>query len=192
MKVLAINGSPRPKGNTAQLIKMLFDTIEKENDKIETEMIQLAGKKINTCLSCYKCWSNRDNKCVQKDDLNDIYAKMVEADAIILGSPVYFGDVTGIMRCLIERAGFIAMANKRAFKRKIGAAVIAKRRQGGSQSWNTINFLFGVSQMIVVGSNGLNIGIGMNPGDVQKDSEIKTGLETLGRNIAWLLTKIHS
>lgn len=192
MKVLAINGSPRPKGNTAQLIEMFFEAVRKYNDKIETEMIQIADKTINTCLSCYKCMKNRDSKCGQNDDLNDIYAKMVQADAIILGSPVYFGDVTGKMRCLIERTGFVAMANNGAFKRKIGAAIIAKRRQGGSQSWNTMNFLFGVSQMIIVGSNELNIGIGLAPGEIQNDPEAKITMKVLAKNIVWLLNKIHN
>ena len=191
MKVLAINGSPRPKGNTTQLIEMLFEAIIEENDKIETELVQLAGKTINTCLSCYKCFTNKDSKCAQTDDLNGIYAKMVKADAIILGSPAYFGDATGKMRCLIERAGLVSMANKGAFKRKIGAAVIAKRRQGGVQVWNSINFLFGVTQMIVVGSTGVNVGIGLMPGDIQKDSEAKPTMTNLGKNIAWLLSKIH-
>ena len=88
MKVVAINGSPRPKGNTFQLIELVFDAIKEEDNTIETEIIQLAGKTINTCLSCYKCVKNADNKCVQKDDLNEIYSKMVEADAIVLGAPV--------------------------------------------------------------------------------------------------------
>lgn len=191
MKVLAINGSPRPNGNTTQLIEMVFKAITKYDDKIKTEIIQIAEKTINTCLSCYKCMKNRDSKCAQNDDLNAIYIKMVEADAILLGSPVYFGDVTGKMRCLIERTGFIAMANNGAFKRKIGAAIIAKRRQGGSQAWNTMNFLFGVSQMITVGSNELNIGIGLAPGDIQNDPEAKITMKVLGKNIVWLLNKIH-
>lgn len=189
MKVVAINGSPRPRGNTFQLIEMVFNAIKEEDNTVETEIIQLAGKTINTCLSCYKCVKNRDNNCIQKDDLNKIYAKMVEADAIILGAPVYFGDVTGKMRCFIERAGFVAMVNKRAFKRKIGAIVIAKRRQGGIQALNTVNFLFYISEMIIV---GYAMGIGTRPGEVQKDSEGKTDIKILGKNIAWLLNKIHN
>ena len=93
---------------------------------------------------------------------------MVEADAIVLGAPVYLCDVTGKMRCFIERAGFVALVNKRAFKRKIGAIVIAKRRQGGIQAMNTVNFLFYVNEMIIV---GYAMGIGTFPGEVQNDSE---------------------
>ncbi len=189
MKVIAISGSPRPRGNTSQLIEIVFNAIKEKDNTIETEMIQLAGKIINTCLSCYKCVKNKDNKCIQKDDLNAIYAKMVKADAIIFGAPVYFGDVTGKMRCFIERVGMIAMFNNKAFKRKIGAIVIAKRRQGGIQSLNTVNFLFYISEMIIV---GYAIGIGTTPGEVQNDSEGINDAKTLGKNIFWLLNKIHN
>ena len=189
MKVVAINGSPRPNGNTFQLIELVFDAIKEEDNTVETEIIQLAGKTINTCLSCYKCVKNADNRCVQKDDLNEVYSRMVEADAIVLGAPVYLGDVTGKMRCFIERAGFVALVNKRAFKRKIGAIVIAKRRQGGIQAMNTVNFLFYVNEMIIV---GYAMGIGTFPGEVQEDSEGKTDMKVLGKNIAWLLNNIKN
>ncbi|MHA2392713.1 MAG: flavodoxin family protein [Promethearchaeota archaeon] len=189
MKVVGINGSPNPRGNTFQLIKMVFDEIKEENNEVHTEMIQLAGTTINSCLSCYKCFRNKDNKCVQKDDLNELYVKMIEADAIVLGTPVYFGDATGKMRCFIERSGFIALANNRPLKRKIGAIVIAKRRQGGIQALNTLNFFFYVSDMIIV---GYAIGIGTYPGEVQKDTEGKSDMKLLGKNIIWLLEKLHS
>jgi multimeric flavodoxin WrbA len=187
MKVIAINGSPRQRGNTFQLIEMVFNAIKEEDNAIETEVIQLAGKTINSCLSCYKCVKGGSRGCAQNDNLNEIYAKMVEADAIIFGTPVYFGDATGKLRCFIERIGMIAMFNNRAFKRKIGAVVIAKRRQGGIQSLNSINFLFYISEMIIV---GYAIGIGTLPGEVQNDSEGKKDMKTLGENIVWLLNKI--
>ena len=188
-KIVAINGSHRPKGNTFQLIEMVFTAIKEEDNTVETELIQLAGKTVNTCLSCYKCVKNRDNRCIQNDDLNQIYAKMVEADAIIFGAPVYFGDAPGKMRSFIERTGMVAMFNNRAFKRKIGAIVIAKRRQGGIQALNTVNFLLYISEMIIV---GYAMGIGTYPGEVQKDSEGKNDMKSLGENIAWLLNKIHN
>jgi len=188
-KVVAINGSPRPRGNTFQLIEMVFNAIKEEDNTVETEIIQLAGKTINSCLSCYKCLKNKDNKCVQKDDLNQIYAKIIKADAIILGAPVYFGDATGKMRCFIERAGFVAVVNKRPLSRKIGAIVIAKRRQGGIQALNTMNFFFYISGMIIV---GYAIGIGAYPDEVQDDTEGKRDMKVLGKNIAWLLNKIRS
>jgi multimeric flavodoxin WrbA len=189
MKVVGINGSPNPRGNTCQLIEMVFDGIREENNEVQTEIIQLAGKTINSCLSCYKCFKNKDNKCVQKDDLNELYVKMIEADAIILGTPVYFGDATGKMRCFIERAGFIALANERPLKRKIGAIVVAKRRQGGIQALNTMSFFFYVSGIIIA---GYAIGIGTFPGEVQDDNEGKSDMKILGKDIIWLLNQLKN
>ena len=93
------------------------------------------------------------------------------------------------MRSFIERAGFIALVNKRPLTRKIGAIVIAKRRQGGIQALNTLNFFFYISGMIIV---GYAIGIGTYPGEIQDDSEGKKDIKILGKNIAWLLNKIHN
>ena len=192
MKVLAINGSPRPNGNTNQLIEMVFEAIKAENDKIETELIQLAGKTINPCRACFKCMANKNNKCVQDDDLNEVFTKMIEADAIIIGTPVYYANVSGKTKCLIERAGFVSNANGGKFKRKLGAGVAAVRRQGACHAWNSINMLFGISEMIIVGSSYWNMGFGLAPGEVQKDAEGKQTMKNLGTNIAWLLTKIHT
>ncbi|MFW9988375.1 MAG: flavodoxin family protein [Candidatus Odinarchaeota archaeon] len=189
MKVIGINGSPNKRGNTSRLFDMVFDGIKDEAPTVHIELIQLAGKTINSCLSCYNCFKNKDNKCVQNDDLNENYAKMVKADAIILGTPVYFGDATGKMRSFIERAGFVAMANNRPLKRKIGAIIIAKRRQGGIQALNTLNFFLYISEIIIA---GYAIGIGTFPGEVQNDTEGKLDMKILGNNIGWLLKKLHT
>src|SRR4030066_1925336 len=129
MKVVAFNGSARKQGNTAILINHVFSELDKEG--IETELVELAGKKIQGCTACYKCFKTKDRKCAVKNDIvNDCIEKMVEADGIILGSPTYFADITSEMKALIERSGFTSMANGLMFKRKVGAAVIAVRRGG--------------------------------------------------------------
>ncbi len=121
MKVIAFNGSARKQGNTAILINHVFGELEKEG--IETELVELAGKKIQGCTASYKCFETKDRKCAVKNDIvNDCIEKMVEADGIILGSPTYFADITSEMKALIERAGFTAIANGVMFKRKVGAA----------------------------------------------------------------------
>ena len=127
--IIAINGSARKDGNTAILIRRMLE--ELENEGIETELVQLAGKKIWGCTACMKCFENRDRQCVLDDDIvNDCIAKMGGADGIILGSPVYFTDVTAQMKALVGRAGFVSMANDGLFKRKVGSAVVAQRRAG--------------------------------------------------------------
>ena len=123
-KVLAINGSPRKDGNTSILIREILK--ELENEGIDTETIQIGGKKIHGCTSCMKCFENRDRKCVIDDDLvNTCIEKMSNADGIILGSPVYFLDITSEMKALIDRAGFVSFANGLLFKNKVGNATVA-------------------------------------------------------------------
>ncbi len=191
MKVVAFNGSARKQGNTAILINHVFTELEKEG--IETELVELAGKKIQGCTACYKCFETKDRKCAIKNDIvNDCIEKMMEADGIILGSPTYFADITSEMRALIERAGFTATANGSMFKRKVGAAVVAVRRGGAIHAFDSINHFFLINQMIVPGSSYWNMGVGREIGDVNRDDEGIRNMRNLGENMAWLLKKIRS
>ena len=190
MKVVAFNGSPRKDGNTAILINYVLAELEKEG--IETELFQLHGKKIRGCMACFKCFENKDRKCaVDNDVVNECLGKMWDAEGIILGSPVYYTDVTSEMKALIDRTGFVAHANDGLLKRKVGAAVIAVRRGGQVHAFDTINHLFTIHQMIIPGSNYWNHGIGLHPGDVEKDEEGIGTMKILGENMAWLLKKLH-
>jgi multimeric flavodoxin WrbA len=191
MKVVALNASARKDGNTAMLINVVFEELKKEG--IETELIQMAGKNIQGCLACYKCFKNKDRRCsVDKDILNDIMARMEKAEGILLGSPTYFSDVTSGMRAFIERCGFVARANDYMFKGKVGAAVVAVRRAGSIQAFTSMNLFLHYMQMFMPGSSYWNIGIGRDPGDVMKDEEGIQTMKTLGQNMAWLLKKLHS
>jgi multimeric flavodoxin WrbA len=190
MKVVAFNGSARKDGNTAILINYVLDVL-RENG-IETELYQLAGKEIRGCLACFKCFENKDQRCVVKDDVaNECIEKMVEADGIILGSPTYFANVSTEMKALIDRAGFVCRANGEMFKRKVGTAVVAVRRAGGIHVFNSINHFFFISQMIVPGSSYWNIGVGLAKGDVEQDEEGIVTMTDLGENMAWLMKKLH-
>jgi len=189
MKVVAFNGSPRKDGNTALLINYVFEELKKEG--IETEMMQIAGKTLRGCTACYQCYTNKDKRCVIKgDEVNHYIEKMIEADGIILASPVYFTDVTAEMKAVIDRAGFVTRGNGSLLKRKVGAAVIAVRRGGQLHTFDTLNHFFLISQMIVPGSIYWNFGIGRNIGDVHQDEEGVKTMKTLGQNMAWLLKKI--
>jgi multimeric flavodoxin WrbA len=190
MKVVAFNGSARKDGNTAILIRKVFSELEAEG--IETELVQMAGKKIRGCTACGKCYENKDRRCVVDNDiLNECIEKMAKADGIILGSPTYFADVTTETKALIDRAGFVARANSHMFRRKVGAAVVAVRRAGSIHVFDSINHFFLISQMIVPGSFYWNLGIGRKPGEVDQDSEGLETMELLGQNMAWLLKKIQ-
>jgi multimeric flavodoxin WrbA len=190
MKAVAFNGSPRKEGNTARLLAYVLAELEREG--IQTEMVHIGGRPVHGCTACMQCTENQNGRCVIEGDIvNECIGKMTEADAIILGSPTYFADVSAEIKALIDRAGFVAMANGYTLSRKIGAAVIAVRRAGGIHAYDTINHFFGISNMIMVGSTYWNLGVGLDPGDVDHDEEgIKT-MQTLGKNIAWLLKKTN-
>ncbi len=188
MKVVAFNGSPRKDGNTTILINHVFDELNKQG--IETELVQLSGKKIHGCIACEKCFQNKDRHCsVKEDDLNECIDKMIESDGIILGSPVYVADLTSEMKALMDRAGFVSLANGRMYTNKVGAAVVALRRTGGIYTIDSLNHFFLAGQMIIAGRG---IGIGRNKGDVEKDEEGIQMVKTLGQRMAWLLKKLHN
>jgi len=189
MKIIGINGSPRKGGNTEILIKTVFGELEKEG--IETELIQLGGKLVHGCTACGKCGEVKNGRCQIKNDfLNEVIAKMVEADGIILGSPVYFADITTEMKALIDVAGYVTRSNGHLLSRKVGAAVIAERRGGAIHAFTTINNFFLINQMIVPGSSYWNFAFGVAPGDVRKDEEGMQTMQTLGENMAWLTKKL--
>ncbi len=190
MKVVAFNGSARKDGNTAALLNRALAEISAAG--IETELIQLAGKVIRPCQACYRCASAKDRRCGFTDDfLNECVAAMDSADGIILGSPTYFADVSGIMKALIERAGLVSRVNGDIHKRKLGAAVVSVRRGGAIHAFDTINHFFLIGQMIVVGSIYWNVGIGRDKGDVEGDEEGMATMKTLGENFAWLLPRVR-
>jgi multimeric flavodoxin WrbA len=189
MKVVAFNGSPRREGNTAILTGEVFKILESHG--IETEMIQLGNKPVHGCKACMKCREIQDNKChIKNNHLNFCIEKMNEADGIIIGSPVYFADVTPEVKALIDVAGYVTRFNNFTLKRKVGAAVIAVRRGGALHAFETINNFFLINQMIVPGSSYWNFAIGRNSGDVLNDSEGIQTMQTLGENMAWLLQRL--
>ena len=191
MKVIAFNGSARKDGNTSILINMVFEELKAEG--IETEIYTLAGKPIQGCIACYKCFENKNKRCaVEKDVINECIQKMIEADGILLGSPTYFADVSAGMKALIERCGMVSRANGDMLKRKVGAGVVAVRRAGAMHVFNSLNSFFLISQMIVPGSSYWNLAIGRQPGEVNNDPEGVQTMKNLGKNIAWLMKKMGS
>jgi multimeric flavodoxin WrbA len=185
MKAIAINGSPRPGGNTEILLRKVLEPLEAAG--WSTEYRQIGGKPVRGCLACMKCVERRNGRCIIEDDVvNDYLELMCAADAIILGSPTYFADVTTELKALIDRAGFVALANGGAFSGKIGAAVVAVRRGGATHVFDTINHMFLISSMIVPGSLYWNLGMGLDKGEVLDDDEAMRNMNHLGKMIEWL------
>ncbi|MCJ7594839.1 MAG: flavodoxin family protein [Desulfobacterales bacterium] len=189
MKVVAFNGSSRENGNTAILMNTALEELTREG--IESELIQLAGESLQGCIACRECFEKKNKRCaVKKDNLNRYLEKMLEAQGILLGSPVYFTDVSANMKALMERCGYVSIANGGLLKRKVGAGVVAVRRAGAVHTFDTLNHWFLIAQMIVPGSSYWNLGIGRNPGEVKEDQEGIATMKTLGQNMAWLMKKI--
>ena len=188
IKVVGINGSARKDGNTAIIIRMIFQELNKAG--IETELIQLADVDIEPCRACFAC-KGRGNCVFSKDGFAEVFDKMVKADGIILGSPVYSADVSSRMKALLDRGGVGAAANPGILKHKVGAAVAAVRRAGGMTAIDTMNHFFLNKEMIVIGSTYWNMVYGREIGDVLKDDEGIANMRNLGQNMTLILTKFH-
>jgi multimeric flavodoxin WrbA len=189
MKVVAVNGSARKGGNTAQLIETAFGPLREAG--IECELLELAGKDVRGCTACLRCRKEQDRQCHGRQDFgNEVISALDSADAIILASPTYFADVSAEMKAIIDRVGYVSMSNGGMHLRKPGAAVVAARRGGAIHVFDTINHFFLISQMLVVGSSYWNVGIGREKGEVEGDEEGQRTMVNLGTNMAWLLGKL--
>jgi multimeric flavodoxin WrbA len=165
----------------------LLREIEKEG--IETELVQLSAKTIHGCIACYKCFENQDKQCsVKNDAANEYIEKITQAQGIVLGSPSYFQDVTAEMKALIDRAGFVGLANGRMYKNKVGASVSCFRRTGGMHAIETMNHFFFSNELIIAGRA---LSVAREKGDVEKDEEGIQMAKTLGQKIAWMLKKLY-
>ena len=190
MKVIGFNGSARKDGNTAVLIQKVFDELEVEG--IQTTLVNLGPQSVNGCLACMKCHDNKDGHCVQKKDaLNDWLDEMKTADGIVLGTPVYFANISGQLKCFMDRTGMVARANGNLFQRKVGAGVVAARRAGTVYAFHSLNAYFTIAEMIVVGSTYWNMGFGMAKEEALQDEEGLQIMANLGKNMAWLLKSLE-
>lgn len=187
MKVIGINGSARKDGNTALIIRKVFEELNKEG--IETELIQLADYVILPCRGCFAC-KGRGNCVFTNDGFAEIFNRMLGADGIILGSPVYSADVSAGMKAFLERGGVVVATNPGLLRHKVGASVAAVRRGGGMTTVDTMNHFMLNKEMVVVGSTYWNMVYGRNPGDVLTDDEGMANMRNLGQNMSFILKKL--
>ena len=183
MKVLMLNGSPRKNGNTS----IALDEVRKilESEGIEVETIQVGNMDISGCRGCLYCKEN--GKCVKDDIVNEIAAKLEQADGLVVGSPVYYASANGTLVCLLDRLFYSTKFNKTM---KVGASVAVARRGGCSATFDELNKYFAIAGMPIVPSQYWNSVHGRVPGDAQKDEEGLQTMRTLGRNMAFLLKSI--
>jgi len=186
IKVIGIVGSPRKGGNTEFLVSEALKAAKGEG--AETELITLAGRKIEPCDGCRKCRKGED--CWIKDDLMEIYKKMKDADGIIIGSPVYFGSATPQVKALIDRAGYIALSQGRPFENKVGGPIVVARRAGQNFTFAQLAYFFFIMGMIIPGTTYWTVAFGREKGEAEKDEEGVATVRNFGKKVAWLAGKV--
>ncbi len=185
MKAVFVNGSPRENGNTQFFLSVVMSELESRG--IETELIQAGDRSIHGCTACEACRKIGKPKCAFGDDIvNESIDKIKDADALILGSPVYFGGITAQMKAFIDRVGYVSRPYK-LLKGKVCASIAVARRNGALDAFNQMNNLFTISECIVVGSSYWNQGVARAIGDAEGDEEGIDTMKTLGQNIADVL-----
>lgn len=186
MKIVAINGSPRKDGNCS----LVLDEVRREVEAagVEFEVLQ-PGAEVHPCMACYKCLENNDHKCVRQDDMiNEIIKACMEADGILLASPVYHGSMAGSMKCIIDRlmlAGGCGSSN--IFAHKVGGALCTVRRTGGSETYHQLLAAMDAMEMVIVTSDYWGVVHGADKGESAEDIEGIEVARRLGRNMAWMV-----
>lgn len=190
MRVLCVNGSPREKGNTHLMLQRVAGHLAKTGCEIDEAHLETLG--VAPCRACMICTEVRDGRCHGHDDgCNGLLERSRAADVILLGSPVYFGSVTGQIKAYMDRVGFVSRFADKFLARKIGAAVVPARRAGELFTFSQLNMWFLINGMIVPGSSYWNVGHGLAEADILKDQEAMTTLDDLAKNILWLLEKLR-
>jgi multimeric flavodoxin WrbA len=189
MNVVAVSGSARCGGNTYRLLDAALEPLRAAGH--DCEVIEVAGKEVRGCTACGRCRELKDGQCHGRDDFgNEVIVRLLAADAILLGSPTYFADVSAEMKAIIDRVGYVGRSRPELLSRKPGAAVVAVRRAGAIHAFDTMNHFFTISEMLTVGSSYWNVGIGRDKGDVEGDAEGMQTMRRLGENMAWLLERL--
>ena len=183
MKVLIINGSPRPSGNTALALKEMETIFASEG--IEVETVLVGNKDIRGCISCGKC--SELGKCVFDDIVNELAPKFEAADGLVLASPVYYASANGTLIALLDRLFFSTNFDKTM---KVGASVVCARRGGCSATFDELNKYFTICGMPVASSQYWNSIHGRDIGEADQDEEGKRTMRVLARNMSFLMKSI--
>lgn len=186
MKVVAFNGSPKKEGNTYHALQLVGE--ELQNNGIDFEIIHVGNKVIRGCIACGQCAKNQDKQCALKtDSVNEWIQAIIEADGVLLGSPVHFSGIAGTMKSFLDRAFYVHSTNGGLFRHKVGAAVVSVRRSGGTATFDQLNHYLNYAEMYMPTSNYWNVIHGTVPGDVYHDVEGKQIMSVLGKNMAHLM-----
>ena len=183
MKVLMLNGSPRPEGNTSTALREMEQIFQAEG--IETEIIQVGGRDIRGCVACGGC--SKLGRCAFDDIVNELAPKFESCDGLVVGSPVYYASANATLVALLTRLFYSTPFDKTM---KVGAGVVVARRGGLSATFDELNKFFTISGMPVASSQYWNSVHGSLPGEAAQDAEGLQTMRTLARNMAFLMKSI--
>lgn len=183
MKVLMINGSPRPQGNTYVALHEMEKVFAEEG--IEVEILHIGNQDIRGCIGCRQCAKN--GKCVFDDAVNEAAKKFEECDGLVVGSPVYYASANATLVAFLTRLFYSTPFDKTM---KVGAAVAAARRGGLTATYDELNKFFGIAGMPIASGQYWNGIHGAAPGEAQQDLEGLQMMRTLARNMAFLMKSI--
>lgn len=183
MKVLIINGSPRPKGNTSIAINEMVETFHKEG--VETEVVLVGNKDVRGCIACRKCAET--GRCVFDDVVNELAPKFEEADGLVVASPVYYASANATLIATLDRLFFSTHFDK---SMKVGASVVVARRAGCTATFDELNKYFTISNMPIASSQYWNNIHGREAGEAVMDEEGKQTMRTLAKNMSFLMKSI--
>ena len=181
MKALLVNGSPHPRGGTYTALTELKNTLEAEG--IEVELLHIGNKDIRGCIACRKC--HETGKCVFDDAVNEVAPKLAEADAFVIGCPVYFASPAGVAISFMDRLFFSTLGIDKTMK--VGAAVVTCRRGGNTATFDVLNKYFTMTGMPVASSQYWNMVYGGSAEEVAQDAEGLQTMRTLGHNMAFMM-----
>lgn len=184
MKALLVNGSPHPRGCTYTALTELKNTLEAEG--IEVELLHVGGKDIRGCIACRKC--AQTGKCVFDDVVNEVAPKLAEADAFVIGCPVYFASPAGGAISFMDRLFFSTLGIDKTMK--VGAAVVTCRRGGNTATFDVLNKYFTMTGMPVASSQYWNSIHGRAAGEAEQDGEGLQTMRVLARNMTFLMRSI--
>lgn len=183
MKVLMVNGSPHPNGNTATALAEMQKVFEAEG--VETTLLQVGNKAVRGCVACGSC--REKGKCVFDDAVNEAAPLFEAADGLVIGTPVYYASANATVIAFLDRLFFSAPFDKTM---KVGASVAVARRGGCSATFDELNKYFTISGMPVASSQYWNSVHGLVPGEAEKDAEGIQTMRTLARNMTFLMKSI--
>ncbi len=185
MKVLLVNGSPKPNGCTYTALKEAADELLRNG--IEAEIFHIGSKPIGGCMGCKAC--AKTGKCIQEDSVNVAIEKFKAADGFIFGSPVHYASASGGITSFLDRMFY---SNGKNFADKPGAVVVSCRRGGATAAFDQLNKYFTISNMPIVSSQYWSMVHGNTPDEVKQDLEGMQTMRTLAKNMAWLLKCIKA